>query len=311
MEPGAGTETVVLREDVSFESCGATCAAWLYRPEGAPRPAVVILAHGLGATRDMRLDAFAERFVGAGHACLVFDYRHFGASGGEPRQWLDIGRQRDDWHAALRWVRRRADLDVDRIALWGTSFAGGHVIAVAASDPGVRAVIAQCPFTDGLASALAMHPLAMLKVMPLAVADQLRGLFGGSPILVPAAGPPGSAALMTAPDALDGYRALQPAGQPDVQIAARIALQVLWDRPGRHAARLRCPALFCVCDDDSVAPAAATLRHAARAPFGEIRRYPVGHFDIYRGEPFERVVADQLLFLARHLPAATLSPPTA
>jgi hypothetical protein len=47
--------------------------------------------------------------------------------------------------------------------------------------------------------------------------------------------------------------------------------------------RVREPILFCVCDKDAVAPAATALRYAATAPRGEVRRYPVGHFDIYRG----------------------------
>ncbi|MGI5132359.1 hypothetical protein ACQEVB_36525 [Pseudonocardia sp. CA-107938] len=37
------------------------------------------MAHGLGGIRQMRLDAYAERFAAAGYACLVSDYRHFGA----------------------------------------------------------------------------------------------------------------------------------------------------------------------------------------------------------------------------------------
>ena len=55
---------------------------------------------------------------------------------------------------------------------------------------------------------------------------------------------------------------------------------------------------------DSVAPAKATLRHARKAPRGEIKLYPEGHFDIYLGEPFERVVADQIRFLTNHVPPA-------
>ncbi|WP_082983839.1 hypothetical protein [Mycobacterium sp. 1165178.9] len=31
-------------------------------------------------------------------------------------------------------------------------------------------------------------------------------------------------------------------------------------------------------------------------PHGEVRLYPEGHFDIYVGEPFERVVTDQIAF---------------
>jgi len=38
------------------------------------------------------------------------------------------------------------------------------------------------------------------------------------------------------------------------------------------------------------------------APRGEIVRYPVGHFEIYNGAPFERAVTDQVEFLRRHLP---------
>jgi len=83
------------RSDHTFQSAGVPCAAWLYRPEdsaGGPVPCV-ILASGFSGTRDQRLDAFAERFAQAGLAALVFDYRHFGDSGGQPRQLLDIGRQ--------------------------------------------------------------------------------------------------------------------------------------------------------------------------------------------------------------------------
>jgi poly(3-hydroxyalkanoate) synthetase len=73
-------------------------------------------------------------------------------------------------------------------------------------------------------------------------------------------------------------------------------------RPGRQAAGLNCPALFCICEHDTVAPARAAQRHASRARRAEVRLYPYGHFDIYLGEPFERVVADQIDFLTRHIP---------
>src|SRR3712207_3531628 len=115
------------REDVSFESGGTRCAAWLYRPHGGgPHPAIV-MGHGPGGVRHMRLDAYAERFSAAGFVVLLFDYRHWGDSAGEPRQLLDIGRQLDDWRAAFRFARALDGVDVERVALWGTSFAGGHV----------------------------------------------------------------------------------------------------------------------------------------------------------------------------------------
>ena len=55
------------RSDVRFPSNGQECAAWLYRPDGqAVPPPVVVLGHGLGGVKEMRLDAFAERFCDAG-----------------------------------------------------------------------------------------------------------------------------------------------------------------------------------------------------------------------------------------------------
>ena len=72
-------------------------------------------------TKDLGLAAYAEGFVGAGLAVLLFDYRHFGASAGQPRQLIDIARQLDDYRAAVRFARTCEGVDPTRIALWGTS----------------------------------------------------------------------------------------------------------------------------------------------------------------------------------------------
>jgi uncharacterized protein len=300
------TDVSAVREELEFDSHGTPCAAWLYRPPagGAAGPApVVVLCHGLGAVRGMRLAAYAERFSAAGYLALVFDYRHFGASGGTPRELLDIARQREDLAAALAFARSLPGADPDRAVAWGTSFGGGHVLAVAARDRRLAAAVAQCPFTDGPASALALGPRSGLKVGALGLRDVLAARRGREPVRVAVAGPPGSAALMSAPDAEPGYLRLGEGAGVTNAVAARVGLRIPWDRPGRHAARVACPVLFCVCDRDSVAPARATLRHAARAPRGEVLRYPAGHFDIYLGAPFELAVADQLAFLRHHVPA--------
>jgi pimeloyl-ACP methyl ester carboxylesterase len=252
----------------------------------------------------MRLDAFAERFVDAGYACLVFDYRHFGDSEGEPRQLLDIDRQLSDWAAAIAYARSRPELDPERVMLWGSSFGGGHVLVTAARDKRVAAAIAQCPFTDGPASALAMGPLSVLRVALRSVPDVVLSIARLGPIWLAVVGKPGSGAMLTAPDVLPGFASIAPEGTEFVnRVAARIGFHALWRRPGRSASRVACPVLFCVCEHDSLAPAKTTLRHAGKAPQGEVALYPIGHFDVYVGEGFERVVADQIAFLKRHVPA--------
>jgi alpha/beta superfamily hydrolase len=103
------------------------------------------MAHGFSATREQRLDAYADRFRTAGMGVLLFDYRHFGASAGEPRQLLDIGRQQADFRAAVTHARATDWIDPARVALVGSSFSGGHVLIVAARDAQIASVVAQWP----------------------------------------------------------------------------------------------------------------------------------------------------------------------
>lgn len=300
------------RSDVTFSSGTGTCAAWLYTPDttdatdataNALRP-IIVMAHGLGGVKEQRLDAFAERFAAAGYACLVFDYRNFGSSSGEPRQLLDIKLQLEDWRSAVAHARTLEGIDPDRVVVWGTSFGGGHVIITAAEDPRIAAAIAQCPFTNGLASSLAIPMLSSAKVTARAIRDAVGARLGRAPVMIPTFGAPGSAALMTAADCAAGVRAIQPAGHEDevTEIAARFGLDIVRHFPGRQAKNVTCPILFAICETDSVAPAKQTKKYAAQAPHGEVVLYEAGHFGIYVGDAFERNVADQLAFLAKHVP---------
>ena len=293
------------REDVWFNSGGDRISGWLYRPDSNGDTPLLVMAHGLGGVRTMRLDAYAERFAAAGYACLVFDYRNFGDSEGAPRQVLDIRMQLQDWTVATAFARTLPGIDSQRIGLWGTSFSGGHVIATAARVPGIAAVVSQCPFTDSVASLAAVNPLVSARLTALATRDIIASRFGANPVMVKTAGYPGEVALMTAPDAYSGFLKLVPDGMElRNEVAARIGVKLLPYRPGRLAARVPCPILFCICENDTVAPSGPTRKYAAQAPRGEIKLYPEGHFDIYVGDAFERVIADQLEFLKRVLPTS-------
>jgi cephalosporin-C deacetylase-like acetyl esterase len=297
------------RTDVTFDSWGLRCAAWLYRPQGAdtePLPCVV-MAHGWTAVREQALDRFAERFATAGLSALVFDYRHFGASEGEPRQLLDVKRQLADWAAAIGYARSLSGIDPERVALWGSSFAGGHVLATAARDHRVAAVVAQVPFIDGLKNMRFMGPAKSVRLAGEGLRDALAMLRGLPPHMVASVGPPGSVAVMTSPDAEPGFNQIDPAQSTwRNEAAARVALTVGSYRPGTKVDRIKCPVLYCVADADAVTPPSLATAAAQRTPDSELVRYPIGHFDIYVGEWFERAVTDQTEFLQRVLlPRAT------
>ena len=292
--------------EVRFRVDGEALAGWWFEPEvpaRTPCPCIV-MAHGLGGTRDAGLVPYARAFAEAGFTVLLFDYRHFGASEGEPRQLVSVQNQLADWQGAIDFVRHQPGVDARRVALWGSSFSGGHVVVAAARDGGVAAVSAQGPMMDGLAAVMNVVKYAgiggIMRLSGLALRDQARALVGGTPVYAPIVGRPGATAAMATEDAYDGYLAIAPAGWRN-ELTARLALQLPLYRPLRHAGRVSCPALILVCGRDSVAPPEAAKKVAARAG-AELHVYDdMGHFDIYVGEGFQRSSSDQLEFFQRHL----------
>ncbi|MDT8914758.1 alpha/beta hydrolase [Amycolatopsis sp. PS_44_ISF1] len=295
----------MVREEVSFGAAGQRRAAWFYRPEttGTTETAEavpgVVMAHGFGAVRALGLDRYARRFAAAGFAVLVFDYLGFGDSEGFPRQVLDIDAQLRDWSAAVDDLRGRPGVDPDRVALWGSSFSGGHVVSLAARDARVAAVVSQVPYL-GLVRKRALPQPRLVKLVLKALADRVAG--ARSPVLVPAIGEPGSGALLSMPAAEARFRSLlEPGAQWRNAVAARIILRLPGYRPGTVAGEIACPVLFCACEDDDITPRSLIVAAAGAAPRGRLVTYPGEHFGIYQGEVFERAVRDQTRFLTEHL----------
>lgn len=294
--------------DVSFGRRGEQCRAWFERPAGDGPHALVILGHGFSGTRDVKLDNFAARFRAAGYATLVIEYRNFGDSDGRVRQHLNPWHEIEDWQSALAWARAQPTVDPARIMLWGTSFGGGLVLSVAAADPGVAATISQCPMVDGLASALAVMDYAgmgyTLKMLAHGVRDVVQSALGQAPHYMPVVGQPGEIAAMSSPDAHDAFIRMLPANTRwQNKVTARTSLYLPFYRPIARIKQVNCPALFVICEQDSVAPAAAARRAAKRTRQGQVVSFDCGHFDIYDGVLFERSVAAQLAFLHAQVPA--------
>jgi dienelactone hydrolase len=300
---------MVSREDITFMSGGECIAAWFYRPQAAGRVPCVVIAHGFAGVKEARLDAFAERFAAAGMACLVFDYRHFGGSEGQPRQVVDIKHQREDWRAALRYARSIRSVDAEAIGLWGTSFGGGHALELAARDTGIKAAVLHLPLVDALATGRHEGLVPTAKLVWCGFRDVFRALARRSPYLIPVVAPPGSLAFMSTPEAQPGYFSIvtnAPTWRNEV--AARVVIAMALFRPIASARRTRCPLLFVVGERDSITPTDVTLKAARQAPDARVLSLPGGHFDAYLGEQFERAVTAETAFLAEHLLGAAARP---
>ncbi|MBM9460134.1 alpha/beta hydrolase [Nocardioides sp. zg-536] len=298
-------------ENVTFLSHGVSCAATVYRPVAATGPtAAIVMGHGFGAVRALRLPAYAEHFAAAGYAVLTFDYRGFGDSAGEPRQVLDIKMQHDDWSAALDFARCLDGVDPNRLVAWGTSFAGGHVLTLAGRGEPLAAVIAQVPHVSGPAAVRSAGLRAAVGLAPLALRDLVRTVRGGEPVFIPCIGTPGQAAAMTSSDAVAGLARLEAdsgfaPGQFRSDVAARIVARLGAYSPGRFAGSITCPVLVQIAERDAITPASVARRTAGRIKQATVRSYDCGHFDPYVEPLFSTVVSDQLAFLTTHVPPTT------
>ena len=295
-----------MRNDTVIVSHGVHLSAWHYEAESDAlttskgRPCVV-MAHGLGGTKDAGLEPYAERFAQAGADVVLFDYRGFGTSDGEPRQVVDHRRHREDYQAVVAHARALPGVDPDRIVLWGTSYSGGHVVAVAADDPLIRGVMAQGAAMDGLSAVLQVWsfagPRQLLRLTAHAIRDAGHAVLRRKPHTVPLVGPPDSLGAMTTVDAEPGYTAI--AGPSWInELSARTALTMPMNRPVRRARRLLMPVHLVVANHDEIAPPPAMERVARRVRGRvEVVRLDVGHFDIYVDDAFEQVVEAQVDFL--------------
>lgn len=303
-------------ETLTFDSGGTRCAATLYRPPSATGDvACVVMGHGFSGTQDQLAPA-ARAFAEAGLAVLTFDYRGFGSSAGEPRQLIDLGRQLEDWRAAIRLARSLGGVDPRRVALWGSSLSGGHVVNLAAEDPSIAAVVAQVLAIDKSTRGMVkeakakmardgISPAALVRVSVRSVAagayDALRGRLGLAPRCIPVFGPPGQVAAFTGPDS-DAWRALFERAGPTWR--NEFAPRFLFGTP-RYvqgtAERVRMPLLVCVAERDTDANPELAKEIARKAPRGELRTYPVRHFDVYADPTAQTLLRDQVEFLRRVL----------
>jgi uncharacterized protein len=285
---------------------GVELDAWLYLPEGdGPHPAVV-MAHGFAAVKAGGLHPFAERFQREGFAAIVFDYRQWGSSDGQPRDVVSIPRQREDYRSAIGWAVEHPQIDTRRIFAWGSSFSGIHSVQLAATDSRLAGAMGQSPLVDGLI-AMTMAPRKhSLWLFGLGLRDMLGSIWGRSPRYLAASAGPGERAVFASDEALAGLEITKPREPTDWhnRVAARSVLGLALHRPVRNAASIRCPILLIVPEADTVAPAGQTLLVAKRAPRSELHRSGGGHYDVYQGgAAFDETLRLEVEFLHRHAQA--------
>lgn len=295
----------------SFPSDQSVCSADLFLPATTRKPPVVLLAQGYAAERGFGTQGIIRALVEAGMAVFAFDYRGFGQSAeirGCPRQLVDPWRQLEDWRAALDFLPALQTVDASRIGLWGSSFAGGHVIAVAGSDWSrslpIKAVVSQVPHCD---SRSAFRQAGIRK----ALAGAWHGIKGavlarlGKTHTVPVVGKPDDVhfSVMQHPGWYEGYmRIARDAAHWQNAIPAQSLLKAAGYNPIDFADKVPVPVLMVYGAQDQGIARADVEATAQRIPLVETCCFAGDHFDVYDGGNCQQdVVARQVGFFGRYL----------
>mmetsp|Transcript_6822 Transcript_6822/g.15093 ORF Transcript_6822/g.15093 Transcript_6822/m.15093 type:complete len:428 (-) Transcript_6822:260-1543(-) len=314
------TETYT-RTNMHFISQGDRIEAYQYIPKiQTSQHKCILMAHGLGGQRDFGLHTYADAFAAKGFAVVLFDYRGFGGSDGEPRNWVSPSRHLEDWEAAVEALlpggpSSSSGLSCSALSLWGTSFSGGHVIVTAAKyRAAISAVVSQVPHLSGVeASKLGMSRrglLGGLRLLAAGLHDRLRGLVGRSPAYVRLVGRPGDLAFMLLhEEELGSYYAKHPAvriGGWKPYAPARLALDISRYSPLKSLPMVTAPLMFVSATEDSLCPH-HVVRQAAKEYCNstcELLEYAVNHFDIYKPQVLREVLDQQVGFFKLHMKGA-------
>ena len=263
---------------------GTTLRASLHAPAETPAPGIV-MAHGFSGVKE-QIDHYAVAFADAGFSALVFDHRGFGASDGGLRLEVDPARQIADWRDVLTAAEALPEVDAgDGLGVWGSSFAGGLAMTLAADDDRVRCVVAQIPNVGNHRGRHLYNAGERATLNERIRADRAARLAGEPAAMIPVfTSDPGE--LCALPPAvssryIEAAEAASPTWRNEVTL--RSVVHMLGFEPGgwiRHIAPT--PLLMIVAANDICTPVEGQL--AAYEEALEPKRlvvHPGGHFDTY------------------------------
>jgi uncharacterized protein len=236
----------------------------------------------------------------------VFDYRHYGGSGGEPRELLIPALQHEDYKNAITWLGRHPLVDAGRIGVWGTSFSGGHVLHLAAVDRRIKAVVAQVPAVDMWANAQRVADPVLLESFVKGLADaRVAGYPDDEPQRFPFSAPSGQVAFQSDDETHEWLIRTRDECAPSYvnEVVLESLEHVLAYSPGVNAHRIGdTPVLVVLAEGDRWTPNDLVLEAVARMTGPtEVVLVPGGHYSVYDGEGHEEAARAAASFFARHL----------
>jgi len=255
------------------------------------------MAHGFSCVKEQTLPDVAELFVAAGFVTLLFDYRFFGDSEGEPRNQLFPLEMVEDYRNAITWLSEQKEVDPQRIGIWGTSYSGGLVLYVGTFDKRVKAVVAVVPYTFSPESQRAINPEKWDIDSEFLLGDRIERYRNGVINYMKVVAPEGQPCKFPGKEAYDFFMSTQETAPNWRNQVTFESLEKMREFDPISSIRLLSPTplLLIPAENDNFIPldgVKATYEKALEPK--AISILPIGHFDIYR-EPWLSKAADEAI----------------
>ncbi len=303
------------KQSHTFSCMGSKCEADLFLPADTTNPPVVVLGQGYGALSSFGTQGIIAALLREGISVFAFNYRGFGGSEcirNEPRQLIDPARQLEDWQAALSYVQELSIVDQQRMAIWGSSFAGGHVLTVAGSpwskDFQLKAVVSQLPHCDSRTAFKHVGAKVALRGTWQGLKGVLLNLFGKNhTVAIVGREEDKGFAVMSHAGWADRYLELARADIDHVanwknEIPARSLLKAGTYSPIDYAAQIECPVLVVYGLKDQGIPVEDVERTADLIAKVERFTFDGDHFEAYdQGAFVDEIIEREIRFLKARL----------
>ena len=262
------------------------------------------MAHGFSGVKEQGLPQVAERFVAAGFVTLVFDYRFFGDSEGEPRNQLFPLEMVEDYRNAITWVSEQKEVDPRRIGIWGTSYSGGLVLYTGIFDRRVKAVVAQVPAIFSPGYRHAMNPAQWDTEDDLLLQDRIERYRNGAINYVKVVAPEGEPCMFPWKEAYDFFMSTKefaPNWRNQLTMESREKIREFDTISSVHLLSPT-PLLLITAENDSLVPydTIMTVYNKISEPKA-IANLPITHFDIYREPWLSKAAGTAINWYRKHL----------
>jgi hypothetical protein len=205
------------KNPVTFSSAGATLRGNLFLPpdfDPARSYAGVVVGGTWTSVKEQMSDRYAEWLAQHGFVALDYDFRNYGESEGEPRQFESPALKIEDNRSAISFLMSLPFVAAERVGALGVCASAMYMSGTAAADPRIRALALVAPWIhDGeLVRQVYGGEAGVQHRLELADAARQKYESTGEVDYVPACDPDNPDAAM--PFALDFYLNPARSGQP-------------------------------------------------------------------------------------------------